>query len=169
MGVRSPTGIRALRSPTGIRALQYGALPVADLGRAYRFYAQVLGARLERLLNAAGHRGDVLNAGVPGYSTLDNLIRLQTELYRLGPDKYRMAVRIAWARSGEATDVARWREALRLPEQWQAPEFPLRGQDITALGITGPEVGEILRRLERIWIEGDFKGTREVLLERARG
>ena len=43
-------------------------------------------AHLERLLNAAGHRGDVLNAGVPGYSTLDNLIRLQTELYRLGPD-----------------------------------------------------------------------------------
>ncbi len=43
-------------------------------------------AHLERILNAGGHPGEVLNAGVPGYATLDNLIRLQTELYRLGPD-----------------------------------------------------------------------------------
>jgi lysophospholipase L1-like esterase len=44
-------------------------------------------AHLERILSQQGDRAvQVLNAGVPGYLTLDNLIRLQSELYRLKPD-----------------------------------------------------------------------------------
>ena len=66
---------------------------------------------------------------------------------RLGPEPYRAAVLIAWARSGDAASDARWLEALKLPDCWQAPDFPLRGQDIMALGIAGPEVGTMLRRL----------------------
>ncbi len=88
-------------------------------------------------------------------------------LYRLGPENYRATISTAWARSGDAVDNARWIEALKLPDCWQAPAFPLRGQDIMALGIVGPEVGNILRRLEREWIEGGFADTREGLLERA--
>jgi len=88
-------------------------------------------------------------------------------LYRFGPDSYRAAVLIAWARSGDAGKDPRWAEALGLPDRWQAPDFPLRGQDIMALGIAGPEVGTMLRRLEQEWIEGGFAETREKLLERA--
>jgi poly(A) polymerase len=91
----------------------------------------------------------------------------KTALYRLGPDPYRAAVLIAWARSGDALSDARWIAALKLPERWQAPDFPLRGQDIMALGIAGPEVGTMLRRLEQEWIDGGFDGTRERLIERA--
>jgi len=45
-------------------------------------------AQLERLLGANHGVGsvEVLNAGVPGYAVLDNLIRLESELYRLKPD-----------------------------------------------------------------------------------
>lgn len=45
-------------------------------------------AQLERLLAANHGSGsvEVLNAGVPGYAVLDNLIRLQSDLYRLKPD-----------------------------------------------------------------------------------
>jgi lysophospholipase L1-like esterase len=45
-------------------------------------------ARLERLLVAKHGAGsvEILNAGVPGYAVIDNIIRLQTELYRLQPD-----------------------------------------------------------------------------------
>ncbi|HEY8264628.1 MAG TPA: hypothetical protein VIG26_09760 [Methyloceanibacter sp.] len=88
-------------------------------------------------------------------------------LYRLGPDAYRAAALIAWARSGDAVDDPRWIEALKLPDRWQAPAFPLRGQDVMALGIAGPEVGITLRQLEQEWIEGGFAETRERLLERA--
>lgn len=44
--------------------------------------------QLERMLVARRGPGsvEVLNAGVPGYAVVDNLIRLQSELYRLEPD-----------------------------------------------------------------------------------
>jgi tRNA nucleotidyltransferase/poly(A) polymerase len=64
-------------------------------------------------------------------------------------------------------DDPRWIEALKLPDRWQAPAFPLRGQDVMALGIAGPEVGIMLQQLEQEWIEGGFAETRERLLERA--
>jgi lysophospholipase L1-like esterase len=43
-----------------------------------------LQAELTRL--RSGHKVEVVNAGVPGYRLLDNIIRLQTELYRFRPD-----------------------------------------------------------------------------------
>ncbi len=45
-------------------------------------------ARLAYWLNAAEPhiKVEVVNAGVPGYTVLDNAIRLQTELYRFEPD-----------------------------------------------------------------------------------
>lgn len=43
-------------------------------------------AQLERTLQAGGMPAEVLNAGVPSYTVLDNQVRLQVELYRLRPD-----------------------------------------------------------------------------------
>lgn len=43
-------------------------------------------AQLGRALGASGRAVQVLNAGVPGHTVLDNLIRLQVELHRLAPD-----------------------------------------------------------------------------------
>jgi lysophospholipase L1-like esterase len=43
-------------------------------------------AQLERALRTAGKNVQVLNAGVPGHTVLDNLIRLQIDLFRLEPD-----------------------------------------------------------------------------------
>jgi tRNA nucleotidyltransferase/poly(A) polymerase len=89
-------------------------------------------------------------------------------LYRLGPDHCATHVLLAWADSGAAPDDPNWREALSLPERWQAPSFPLRGPDIMALGdIKGPELGAILRRLEAEWVAGGFALSRETLLAKA--
>jgi poly(A) polymerase len=89
-------------------------------------------------------------------------------LYRLGPSAYAAHVLLAWADSDASSDDPRWREALNLPERWQAPSFPLRGTDIMALGdLTGPEIGDILRRLEADWIASGFALSREDLLARA--
>jgi tRNA nucleotidyltransferase/poly(A) polymerase len=106
-----------------------------------------------------------LAAGLPQGLPQEALAK--AALYRLGPENYRVAVLIAWARSGHASDDARWIEALDLPMHWQVPDYPLRGQDIMALGIAGSEVGSMLRRLEQEWIEGGFADTREKLLEKA--
>ncbi|MGH6832995.1 MAG: CCA tRNA nucleotidyltransferase, partial [Methyloceanibacter sp.] len=55
-------------------------------------------------------------------------------LYRLGPSAYAAHVLLAWADSDASPEDPSWREALSLPERWQAPSFPLRGTDIMALG-----------------------------------
>ncbi|MFP3920065.1 MAG: CCA tRNA nucleotidyltransferase [Dichotomicrobium sp.] len=90
-------------------------------------------------------------------------------LYRLGPAVYRGAVLLAWSTSRAALDDARWTKLLALPDAWRAPTFPLKGADLLALGVRpGPEVGEILRELERRWIDSDFATQRDSLLEEAR-
>ena len=89
-------------------------------------------------------------------------------LYLLGPNDFGAAMMIGWADSGAATENEAWRQAISLPERWQAPSFPLRGADIVALGdIEGPEIGIILRRLEADWAAGGFALSREDLLQRA--
>lgn len=89
-------------------------------------------------------------------------------LYRLGPS-YRSSLLLAWADSRAATDDAGWRNALTLPERWQAPSFPLGGDDVMALGeLKGPEIGEVLRSVEQHWIETSFALDRDQLLTKAR-
>jgi poly(A) polymerase len=45
----------------------------------------------------------------------------------------------------------------------------LRGTDITALGkFSGPEIGDMLSRVEQLWIEGGFAEDREGLLALAK-
>jgi hypothetical protein len=62
-----------------------------------------------------------------------------------------------------------WRKVLAFTESWKVPAFPLRGADIVALGeLKGPEIGEALSRLERVWIESGFTLDREQLLAKTR-
>ena len=89
-------------------------------------------------------------------------------LYHLGRERYPLKVLLACASSAAAVEDAAWQSAFSLPERWQAPEFPLRGPDITALGdFKGPEIGEMLRAVEKDWIDGGFAEDREQLLTRA--
>jgi poly(A) polymerase len=90
-------------------------------------------------------------------------------LYQLGPCKFEAHVLLASADEGISPDDQRWRRALLLADRWQAPEFPLRGPDITALGdVKGPQIGDMLRRLEAEWIASDFRLDRDALLAKAR-
>ena len=76
---------------------------------------------------------------------------------------------LAWAASGAPSDDAEWQRALSLPDRWQAPEFPLRGPDITALGdFKGPEIGAMLRAVEQHWIDCGFTEDRDQLLAKAK-
>jgi len=139
-------------------ALRLAVLAVFVLEDAARLAERLRLSNIEQALLA-------LAAEIP--SGLPQEASAKSALYRFGPENYRAAILIAWARSGDAGKDPRWVAALNLPERWQAPEFPLRGQDIMALGIAGPEVGTMLRRLEQDWIEAGFAETREKLLEKA--
>ena len=48
-----------------------------------------------------------------------------------------------------------------------APALPVRGADVVARGVKeGPEVGELLRKVENWWIASDFAPNRAALLDR---
>ena len=78
-------------------------------------------------------------------------------LYHLGAPLYRDLVLLAAAeRGGDA------RPLLALAEAWRKPRFPLRGGDVTALGVaSGPEVGRLLADVEAWWEAGDFRASRK--------
>jgi poly(A) polymerase len=83
--------------------------------------------------------------------------RARRRLYRLGVDRYRDRLMLAWARAGEAANAAEWRALATLPERWSAPKFPLRAADFIARGVAeGPLLGQVLALAEDAWLAADF-------------
>jgi poly(A) polymerase len=90
-------------------------------------------------------------------------------LYHIGPQAWRDAVHLSWARSRAALDDRDWQALAGLPDDWPVPTFPVTGRDLQAAGFAaGPGLGEALRKLEDWWIASDFKPAREELLARAK-
>ena len=86
-------------------------------------------------------------------------------LYRLGAKRYRDLALLFAADNG--LKESRLRELLTLAAAWQRPHFPLKGRDVTALGIPpGTRVGELLAALQEWWEEGDFNADRAACLKR---
>ncbi len=85
-------------------------------------------------------------------------------LYRLTPDRMRKSVLLNWARSSARVQDTEFHALFNLPDQWQAPRFPLTGADITAAGeAAGPRVGQILRDMEDWWIAAGFPTDRATI------
>ena len=90
-------------------------------------------------------------------------------LYHIGPQAWRDAVCLCWARSRAPLDDPAWQALADLPDGWPIPKFPVTGRDLQAAGFSaGPGLGEALRKLEDWWIASDFKPAREDLLARAK-
>ena len=52
-------------------------------------------------------------------------------------------------------------------QDWDVPVFPVAGADMLQLGHEpGPELGKLLKDLEKQWLEEDFEPSHEALLER---
>jgi poly(A) polymerase len=146
--------------PNAVRRL--GALAVAVTEDARR-----LGTRLRltnaetRTLDSMGHRWWRL-AGMDEATA-------RRRLYRLGEERYRDRLMLAWARAGAEADTALWRELATLPKRWRAPKFPLKAADFIARGIAeGPGLGQVLALAEDAWLAADFpleKGTLKAIAD----
>jgi poly(A) polymerase len=83
-------------------------------------------------------------------------------LHRLGAMLYRDLVLLAAAESGARERVA---ALLALAQGWRPRPLPVKGRDVTALGVpAGPEVGRLLAQLEDWWEAGDFRADRRSAL-----
>lgn len=134
--------------PDAVRRL--GALAVAVTEDARRVAMRLRLSNAEtKALDSMGHRWWRL-AGMDEPTA-------RRRLYRLGGDRYRDRLMLAWARAGGDTNSAQWRELATLPERWSAPKFPLKAADFMARGIAeGPALGQVLGLAEDAWLAADF-------------
>ena len=92
-------------------------------------------------------------------------------LYHLGPQSFTDRVLLAWARSRAGAADRAWSELARLPQQWTAPEFPLKAADFMRRGLAaGPVLGAAMRAAKAAWIVADFPAegaALDVIAERA--
>jgi len=135
-------------APDPIRRL--GALGVAVTEDAKRIAQRLRLTNAEtKALDSIGHRWWRL-AG------MDEAIA-RRRLYRLGEDRYRDRLLLAWARAGRGVDPLPWRELATLPTRWSAPKFPLKAADFIARGIAqGPLLGQVLALAEDGWLAANF-------------
>src|ERR1700726_3660000 len=134
--------------PDAVRRL--GALAVAVTEDARRVALRLRLTNSEtKALDSMGHRWWRL-AGMDEATA-------RRRLYRLGADRYRDRLMLAWARAGENSRHTPWRELARLPERWSAPKFPLKAADFVARGIAeGPALGHVLQLAEDAWLAANF-------------
>ena len=134
--------------PDPVRRL--GALAVAVTEDARRLATRLRLTNAEtKALDSMGHRWWRL-AGMDEATA-------RRRLYRLGEERYRDRLMLAWARASRDTDPAPWRELATLPERWSAPKFPLKAADFIARGIAeGPALGQVLALAEDAWLAADF-------------
>ncbi len=122
---------------------------------------------LWRLSNDEASRLENLIGAVPPSPALREREQ-RIVLYQMGPETWRDAVRLAWARSEAAVDDGAWSSLLSLPERWAMPRFPVSGRDLLDKGLNpGPQIGVTLKRLEDWWVASDFTATKDELLARA--
>jgi tRNA nucleotidyltransferase/poly(A) polymerase len=134
--------------PNAVRRL--GALAVAVTEDARRVAMRLRLSNAEtKALDSMGHRWWRL-AGMDEATA-------RRRLYRLGEDRYRDRLMLAWARAGADDASTPWRELATLPERWRAPKFPLRAADFIARGIAeGPDLGQVLALAEDAWLAAEF-------------
>jgi tRNA nucleotidyltransferase/poly(A) polymerase len=134
--------------PDPVRRL--GALAVAVTEDARRLASRLRLTNAEtKALDSMGHRWWRLGG-------MDEA-RAKRRLYRLGEERYRDRLMLAWALSSEGSDSASWRELANLPAHWTAPKFPLKAADFLARRLAqGPELGQALALAEDAWLAADF-------------
>jgi tRNA nucleotidyltransferase/poly(A) polymerase len=140
------------------RSMGLNAEPMRRLGAlgvAVTEDAKRLAARL-RLTNAEAKALDSMGHRWWRFAGMDEA-RARRLLYRLGADRYRDRLMLAWARIGQDADLARWRELASLPQRWSAPKFPLKAADFVARGVAeGPALGQVLALAEDAWLAADL-------------
>jgi len=135
-------------APNAVRRL--GAVAVAVTEDARRLALRLRLTNSEtKALDSMGHRWWRL-AGMDQATA-------RRRLYRLGADRYRDRLMLAWARLGDDRNWAQWHDFATLPERWSAPKFPLKAADFMARGIAeGRALGQVLALAEDAWLAAGF-------------
>ena len=81
-------------------------------------------------------------------------------------DRLRLATAIAISRNEPAGKIEAMADNADFSANWTPPQFPVSGKDLVEKGIPeGREVGRLLNRLEKTWVESGFNLSAEALLK----
>jgi poly(A) polymerase len=132
--------------PDPVRRL--AALTVTGAGRAVADTLKLSNADRDRVVAVSQPRPDFV-ASDPA------LVRRQ--IYDLGNALALDLLLADW----DQPDID-WLNAFEIVQDWPRPTLPVKGRDVSALGLpAGPEIGRLLKELEDWWIAGDFAADRE--------
>lgn len=121
-------------------------IPDQDAASAISGRWKLSKADARRLILAVRHPADSLGSPVAA----------RIALYRDGRQAMMDRSTLATTR-GEVVD----RDVQALIADWPIPAFPLKGRDLMTANVRpGPEMGELLHRLEARWIADDFRADR---------
>lgn len=119
-----------------------------------------------KLSNEQAKRIEIV-IGLPALSPDLRRSERHSMLFQLGERGWADAVRLSYARSRTPSMDRSWKMLLDLPKHWKPPAFPVTGSHLISRGIApGPQIGQILRQLEDLWIASDFQLDRDALLAR---
>jgi len=139
------------RDPDPVLRLAAAGADPARLQQRLRLSA----AETERLAHAGARHAAFTPASVEREA--------QEYIYRHGARAFADGALMAWANSGDGPGDAVRVERVRLAQRWQAPELPVRGSDVVALGLpAGPDVGRVLAAFETWWIAEGFPKDAEL-------
>ena len=135
-------------------------LRLAALIRTYSGAAPLAG-RLH-LTNLERNRLDWALAPEPALTPKVSREERRKTIYKYGAKQLQDRVLLAW---GAAPAELSWKEWLQELETFIPPKFPLKGKDLTALGIAeGPVIGDLLHQVENWWISEAFAPDRNACL-----
>jgi poly(A) polymerase len=144
-----------------------GRLPAEPILRLAVLAAEPAGLKERlRLSNLEAQRIEDMTTAAPVTPLLRPRER-RSILYHMGVQGWRDIVHLSWAKSRASLDDAAWRKLLGFADRWEIPSMPVNGRDLIAGGMkAGPELGDVLRKLEDWWVAADFKPDRAELLAR---
>ena len=97
----------------------------------------------------------------------------QQALFTLGANNFRNLTLLNWSQelSTETRHphkrTKQWLDLIDFADNWQKPICPVKGSDLTDLGLKqGPVFGEILNEVEYWWCKGAFKADRKQCMEK---
>src|SRR5262245_23486571 len=149
----------ALERPRGL------ADPLRRLAALLPRDARIVDAVGERLRMSNAERARLAAVSAPGPDPAD-AAALAAALYRDGVEAVRD--RLLLDAAAAPAPPAAIDAALTTVERWNRPSFPLRGEDVMALGVAGPRVGQLLAAVESWWMAGGFRADRAACLAELR-
>jgi poly(A) polymerase len=115
----------------------------------------------ERLIlsNAQKKMMETLEEGFASLKSI-HLKNTRALVYKTGNDAALQIYLLKLAETNAPVDL----ELVDMARYWQAPKFPVTGEDLRAAGVPpGPQMGQKLKSLEEKWIASDFQKVPKIL------